>query len=62
MPLGALDQWVTAGVDPGSSIVATDRNGATFGRSRPLCPFPRYPKFTGSGSAYLASGFACTAP
>ncbi|NBT06672.1 MAG: tannase/feruloyl esterase family alpha/beta hydrolase, partial [Betaproteobacteria bacterium] len=22
--LGALDQWVTAGVDPGSSIVATD--------------------------------------
>ncbi|NDB15148.1 MAG: tannase/feruloyl esterase family alpha/beta hydrolase [Betaproteobacteria bacterium] len=43
MPLGALDQWVTAGVDPGSSIVATDTNGATFGRSRPLCPFPRYP-------------------
>ncbi|NDC04233.1 MAG: tannase/feruloyl esterase family alpha/beta hydrolase, partial [Betaproteobacteria bacterium] len=32
--LGALDQWVTAGVDPGSSIVATDTNGATFGRSR----------------------------
>jgi feruloyl esterase len=57
--LGALDRWVNAGLDPGDSLVVTDTNGATFGRSRPLCSYPKFPKFSGAGSAYLANGFTC---
>jgi feruloyl esterase len=57
--LGALDRWVNAGLDPGDSLVVTDTNGATFGRSRPLCAYPKFPKFSGVGSAYLANGFTC---
>ena len=55
--LGALDKWSTKGEVPGT-LVATD-SGASFGRSRPLCPYPGFPKFNGTGSSYLASSFTC---
>jgi feruloyl esterase len=59
--MGALDQWVTSGAAPGV-LVGTDTNAATLGRSRPLCPYPTYPRYTGSGSIDIASNYSCTAP
>jgi feruloyl esterase len=59
--MGALDRWVTDGAAPGV-LVGTDTNRATLGRSRPLCPYPTYPRYGGSGSIDNASNYACAAP
>ncbi|MBA2590611.1 MAG: tannase/feruloyl esterase family alpha/beta hydrolase [Alphaproteobacteria bacterium] len=59
--LGVLDAWVTKGKAPGPQII-TDTNTATLGRKRPLCEYPAWPKYNGSGDAIQASSFSCTAP
>jgi feruloyl esterase len=56
--LAALDQWVTAGVSPGT-LTVTDTNAATRGRTRPLCRYPAYPRYLGSGGVDVAASFAC---
>ena len=59
--LGALDAWVDRGVEPGPQI-ATDTAEANAGRTRPLCEYPAYPRYAGSGDPNRASSFACAAP
>ncbi|HEX7932353.1 MAG TPA: tannase/feruloyl esterase family alpha/beta hydrolase, partial [Paraburkholderia sp.] len=59
--LGALDRWVTRGVSP-ETLVATDIAAATNGRSRPLCRYPLFPRYTGKGNVNLASSFVCAEP
>ncbi|HET7084133.1 MAG TPA: tannase/feruloyl esterase family alpha/beta hydrolase [Rhizomicrobium sp.] len=59
--LGTLDSWVTRGVVPGPQI-ATDTNPATAGRTRPLCEYPAYPRYNGSGDIHRAESFVCAAP
>ena len=59
--LGALDAWVDRGVEPGPQT-ATDTAKATLGRTRPLCEYPAYPRYAGSGDPNQASSFACAAP
>jgi feruloyl esterase len=59
--LGALDAWVDRGVDPGLQV-ATDTNRQTAGRTRPLCEYPLYPRYGGSGDANAAASFSCAAP
>lgn len=55
--LGAVVKWVEQGTAP-DSIVAT---GTYFpGRSRPLCPFPKYAKYKRSGDPQDASNFVCS--
>ncbi|WUR14311.1 tannase/feruloyl esterase family alpha/beta hydrolase [[Empedobacter] haloabium] len=56
--LAVLDQWVTAGTAPGT-LSATDTSPATKGRARPLCRYPAYPRYLGSGSVDAAASFAC---
>jgi Tannase and feruloyl esterase len=54
--LGAVVDWVEKGKAP-EGIVAT---GGTFpGRSRPLCPWPEYTQYKGSGNSEDAANFAC---
>lgn len=56
--LTALEDWserAAAPVDP----VATDANAATRGRTRPLCEYPSWPKYTGSGDVDNAANFSC---
>jgi feruloyl esterase len=56
--LGALRDWVENGKAP-SELVAMDGN-PTANRTRPLCEYPKWPKFTGSpGSESAASNFTC---
>jgi feruloyl esterase len=59
--LGALDAWVTNGKMPGAQVIS-DTNIATLGRTRPLCEYPAYPRYSGSGDVNQASSFSCVAP
>jgi hypothetical protein len=59
--LSALDHWVESGTAPAAQTV-TDRNEATRGRTRPLCEYPAWPKYNGSGDVNAAASFACVAP
>ena len=59
--LGVLDAWVTRDKAPGAQVI-TDTNTATVGRTRPLCEFPAYPKYSGSGDVNQAASFTCAMP
>jgi feruloyl esterase len=56
--LDALEAWVERGKAPGE-LMATDANPATAGRSRPLCIYPSWPKYNGSGDLNAASSYRC---
>ncbi|MHA7685401.1 tannase/feruloyl esterase family alpha/beta hydrolase [Cupriavidus sp. PET2-C1] len=56
--LTVLDNWVTSG-NPPNKLVITDLNGATAGRTRPLCEYPAWPKYI-SGDVNSAASFTCT--
>ena len=55
--LGALVDWVEKGQAP-QRIVAS---GTTVfpGRTRPLCPYPQYAHYNGSGDPENAASFSC---
>ncbi len=56
--LTALENWSEQGVDPALNQTVTDTVGAP-GRTRPLCLYPSWPKYKGSGDVNSASSFAC---
>ena len=56
--LPVLEAWVDAGQPPGPQTV-TDTNAATRGRTRPLCEYPAWPKYMGSGDVAVAASFTC---
>ncbi len=55
--LTALEQWAEEGVAP-SGQVTTDTAGVP-GRTRPLCDYPKWPQYKGSGDVNAAASFAC---
>ncbi|MEO8260495.1 MAG: tannase/feruloyl esterase family alpha/beta hydrolase [Acidobacteriota bacterium] len=61
--LAAIVDWVEKGVAP-SRIEASARPGTTYfpGRTRPVCPFPSYARYSGRGSLEDGANFTCTAP
>jgi len=57
--LPALEQWVEKGKVP-AGLVATDGN-PNANRTRPVCEYPKWPKFTGTaGTENAAASFTCT--
>ncbi len=56
--LTALENWVEKGIAPENQIV-TDL-AVHAGRTRPLCEYPTWPKYNGSGDPNLASSFTCS--
>lgn len=58
--LGTLEAWVERGVNPGD-LVATDLQtvGTPQMRTRPLCVYPRWPRYSGAGDVNQASNFNC---
>jgi hypothetical protein len=56
--LTALDHWVETGAAP-DRPVATDVNPATHGRTRPLCRYPAWPRYNGSGNINAAGNYRC---
>ena len=55
--LTALEAWVEQGVAPANQVT-TDSVGVP-GRTRPLCDYPKWPRYNGSGDPNLASSFTC---
>ena len=55
--LTTLENWVEKGVAPPSQVVA-DTAGVP-NRTRPLCEFPTWPRYKGSGDVNLAQSFTC---
>ena len=59
--LDALEAWVERGEAPGE-LVASDANQATAGRTRPVCLYPAWPRYKGSGNLSEARNFSCVSP
>ena len=61
--LGALDAWVEDGTTPGDLIAYKVLPGAdTPVPFRPLCRYPTYARYAGSGDPNHAASFTCAAP
>lgn len=56
--LAALEDWVERGFAPTNQITV-DNAAATRGRTRPLCDYPKFPKYSGTGDVNSASSFTC---
>ena len=55
--LTALENWAEKGTAP-TAQVTTDTAGVP-GRKRPLCDYPTWPKYKGSGDVNAAASYAC---
>jgi feruloyl esterase len=56
--LGALDGWVETDQAPGRLTAIDGNPGAA--RTRPMCLYPSWPRYGGSGSQDEAANFTCT--
>jgi len=56
--LSTLENWVEKATLPPNQTVA-DTVGVP-GRTRPLCDYPGYPRYNGSGDVNLAASFSCS--
>ncbi len=56
--LTELEQWVEAGTAPSNEVV-TDELGVP-GRTRPLCVYPTWPKYSGTGDVNVAASYTCS--
>jgi feruloyl esterase len=58
--ISPLLQWVEQGIAPDQIIASKVVNGVTT-FSRPLCPYPALPRYSGVGDPTQASSFKCVA-
>lgn len=56
--LDALDKWVSKGAKP-DSLTMSAYDGSKAVTTKPLCRYPTYPKYRGTGDAKKAASFAC---
>ncbi len=60
--LTPLRRWVEEGIPPSQQnllAVKVDTSTSTITSSRPLCKFPKYPRYLGTGNPNLASSYVC---
>jgi hypothetical protein len=55
--LAALEQWAESDVAPSNQVVTDSFRTPT--RNRPLCDYPKWPRYNGTGDATLATSFTC---
>jgi feruloyl esterase len=55
--IGTIENWVEKGIAP-DQMMGRGAQGLT----RPLCPYPQYAEYKGSGDLKDASNWACKAP
>jgi feruloyl esterase len=64
--LAALDAWVDQKSPPGTLSAAKLGTSGQVELTRPLCPYPQYPRYTGPANdaqaARSASYYVCTQP
>ncbi|MEY4641852.1 MAG: hypothetical protein RLZZ227_1846 [Pseudomonadota bacterium] len=56
--LDALEAWVERGEAPGT-MVGTNISDNAPGRTRPICEYPQWPRYTGAGDINSAASFSC---
>lgn len=56
--LSVLERWVEQGVAP-AQLIATDAGPGRNARTRPLCDYPKWPRYRGAGDIQVASSFEC---
>jgi len=56
-----LQLWVEQGIPP-ASILASHFTSGVVDRTRPLCPYPAFEHYKGSGSTDVAANFECQEP
>ncbi|HKS95812.1 MAG TPA: tannase/feruloyl esterase family alpha/beta hydrolase [Terriglobia bacterium] len=56
---GALVAWVEKAQVPGQIVAKAGHASPWPGRTRPLCPYPKVARYSGSGSIEEASSFQC---
>jgi feruloyl esterase len=56
--IGTLEQWREKGTAPAQMMGSNPQSGLT----RPICPYPQYAKYRGSGDLKDAANWACAAP
>jgi feruloyl esterase len=56
--IGTLEQWVEKGIAP-DQIMGRNNAGTL---TRPLCPYPQYAEYKGTGDLKEAANWACKAP
>ena len=56
-PLSALEGWVEKSTGPAGQI--TTDTARVPGRTRPLCDYPAWPRYKGSGDLNAAASFQC---
>jgi feruloyl esterase len=56
--LTAVEEWREKGKAP-AEIIASQMVDGKIVRTRPLCPYPQVPRYTGSGSLDQAASFVC---
>ncbi len=56
--LSVIDRWVETGKAP--EIITAKSSPQQKPASRPLCPYPQYARYKGSGDANDAASFVCT--
>jgi feruloyl esterase len=58
--LTPMVDWVEKGIAPDAIVAGAPANHDLFpNRTRPLCPYPKYAKYNGSGNVELAASFSC---
>jgi len=57
--VAALEEWVERGIAP-TAQTARDANASQNNRTRPLCEYPTWPKYNGTGDINLAASYACS--
>ena len=60
LALDSLVQWVEQGTAPDRIIAYHVTNGVPD-FSRPICPYPALPRYSGAGDTRMASSFRCVA-
>lgn len=62
--LAVVEDWVEKGAKPATQYTLTNRNAlAPFAEiaSKPMCQYPLYPRYLGTGSGAAAASFNCVA-
>lgn len=60
--LSTLEGWVEKRHAPESLISTLSPHSAAAGSTRPLCEYPQFPRYRGSGDSAKASSFRCVMP
>src|SRR5262249_45416546 len=63
--LSVLEDWVEKDYDPGDALTQREQDPKpphAVIRSRPMCRYPMYPKYRGSGDPNSQESFQCTTP